>query len=509
MKTSQFQKTTKKLLPYTFLFGLLLLFTYGIPLTGNDLVYASASGLAPRLENSGGNFLSALLSSFLIDFPVLRHVLIAVAIGGSVVTLISFSGIERPYMYYLVLFLSLCAPVAIFTYCFGATLDAGSVLVPGFLVTMYIFTVSDLFVYKGQKKGWKIPLLFLNGFASQLFSEGIAIGILLISFLFMMIISCKYKFSWHLVSHLFGCVLGFTLSLLISGSTDSFSSSFYVMVDHLSGGLNQLFIHNLPLMILTTLACLLLIQPIRSERSKNCNITLYLLLIPMGFFVVFNVIDTVLYPFAVVNRFLAVGKLLIALLYTLGILRTLQHYVSKNKVSVRIKVSIATAWIFLLVYGGVGNATPAFLYIPYLLLVGSAMTLVVYALSRYSRFEKVIRKPLMIACILGVIALSFVTKCNNYYCKVVDTHINESLSQGTTEIELPRSPFENRLGQTNYSQLSDYYHFPSYGTVEISYVSYDQWDWTTYFEVHSAPKVEEEYEDEIDFHEWDDKFEED
>ncbi len=515
MKTSQFQKSTKKLLPYVFLFGLLLLFAYGFPLTGSDLIFKgelggdSISHWLTATNRSGGNYLSTLFSAVLVSVPILRHILIAVALGTICSVLISFCNAERPYMYFILLLLALAAPKGIFAGTFSVTTGAGTVLIPGLLTVLYVFTVSDLFVFKGRKKVWKIPFLFLSGFASQFFSEAIAVSVLILSVFFLIYIGVKIRFSWHLAAHCLGAAMGFVLSLLISGNTDVVADSFYTILDRLSFAMDQLFVHNLLLLGVFTLACLLLIQPIRAERSKNCNITLFLLLIPMGLFVVLNVAWNALSAFAVINRFLVVLKVVAGLCYCYGVFRTLQHYVSKDKIQIRIKGAIIAMWIYILVFTVFGLTYSAMLYIPYILMVGATVVLLAYTLHRHSRTEKVLRKPLSFVSLVGVLALTFITFCNSTYSTVVDTHIQDSLSEGNLQIVLPEAPYVDRLNSTEEEIYSAYYNFPSYGNVELTYVPYTQWDWVQYYEAHNVPVIEEYDENDPKNADWATEIEED
>lgn len=515
MKSIQFQKLSKKLLPYAILCGLIILFTYGLPLTGSDLTFRAELGEGgpsawlDATGKSGGNYISAFLGGILVDIPFLRHMIIAAMLSAAMITLLSYCGAEHSYAYYVVLFLGLAANKVIFAHTFSWTLGATAVLIPASLTVMYLFTVVDLFVYKGRKKSWKIPFLFLSGFVSQLFSEGIGSAILVLSLACLFMLTRKHGLSWHLAAHSLGCLLGCTLSLLVPGGEDQLSSSFYVMIDQFTLALDQLFVENLLVIGLMTLAMLLLIQPIRSERSKNCNKTLLLLLIPVGLFAILSVIDTSLRAFAVVYRYLTIVKLAAVLAYSYGILRTVQHYVSKDRVIFSVQYSLLAVWSFILVFSVVGTAQSNMLYIPHVCLTAMTVIISLYAFRRYSRLEKALRKPLMIVAIAGVLALSFVTICNSSYCDALDTHVRESLAEGKVDLVLPEAPYEDRFVPADYSQLSEYYDFSSYGTVEISYVPFGQWDWNTYYEAHNVPVIEEYDEDAEETEDWASEFEED
>ena len=512
MKTQQLQKLSTKLLPYGILCGLVLIFAYQFPVAGRDLSFAATmgeGGLSSWLakgKEAGGSFLSAFLGALLIDVPLMRHLLIAGCLSALWITVISFSGGERPYMYFPLLFLGLTAPAGIFAYCFSSTLGAATVLPPALLTVLYVFTVSDLMLYKGRKKGWKIPFLFLSGLTGQLFSRGIGLSLLLLSLCFFLIVSRRYGLSWHLGAHCFGCVLGFGASLWLPGGADTLGGSFYTMADQLTLALDLLFTENLLLLGLLTLGCLLLIRPLRRERSRNCNITLYLLLIPMAVFGVLKVAASPLEPFVSLGRFLTALKLPSALAYCIGIYRTLQHYVSKDKIRIRTGNALLALWVFLLVFAVTPTALPSVLYLPYGLMTAVTFLTGGYALRRYHSAEKVLRKPLFLVGVAGTLMISFVTLCNNGCWKAVDTHLRENLSAGTYDLTLPKPPYEDRFVM---GELSDYYDFPSYGNVKISYVPFAQWDWKTYYETHKA-SVTPEYDEDAQFaEEWAYEFEED
>lgn len=515
MKSYQFQKLSKKILPYAFFCGLILLFAYGAPFAGSDFALSSRAGNGGigfwlrEAGGSGGNYISAFLRAIMVDVPILRHLLLATMLSTAAIALLFFCGAERPYMHFVILFLSLAAPKAIFAYTFSGVIGGATYMIPAFLTVMYLFTLSDLFVYKGNKKGWKIPFLFLSGFAVQMFSESIGVALLIISVVSLILLWRKYGFNWHLMAHAFGCILGLSLNLILSGSVDAVSNSFYAMVDQFTVVLDQLFVENILLLSVLTFVCLLLIQPIRLERSKNCNITLLLLLVPMGLFLVLNVLNEAMVPFTMIYRALSIVKLILALSYCLGILRTVQHYVSKDKVIYRVRYALLGVLVFALVYTATGTAMPGMLYIPYLLMVGITGLMLVYALRHYDRMEKVLRKPLFFAAVAGVLALSVITIANGKYCEIVDTHIRDNLQAGKTEITLPVAPYAERLAATDLSDLSDYYDFPAYGEVDIDYVPYEQWDWMTYYEAHNVPVIEE-YDEEMEKTEdWAYEFEED
>lgn len=515
MKSIQFQKSTNKLLPYVFFCGLILLFTYGSTLGTGDMALSMRLGQGgfrswiKEAGASGGNYLSSFLGAMMVDIPLLRHILVAGMLCTTLITLVFYSGAQKPYMYFVILFLGLAAPAKIFAYSFTGAVEPAVMLIPGFLTILYLFTVSDLFVYKGKKKMWKIPLLFVSGLTVQFFTESIGTSVLIMSVIFLICLWKKHGFSWHLGAHSFGCVLGFVFSMIIGGTRDAFSNSLFEISDRWTVALDQLFIDNILIMVLLTLACLLLIRPVRSQRSKNCNKTLALLLIPMGVFLLFYVINDAFVAFPTIVRVLSIVKLVASVMYSIGLLHTLCYYVKKDSIVYRVRCGILGLWIFIFAYSVTSTALPGMLYIPYLLLISFIVLLGTYSFRYYDHLEKVLGKPFFITAVAGVLAFAFVTMVNGKYFEVFDTHIREGLEAGNTEIVLPIAPYEDRMTNTDLTVLSEYYDFSACGNVELIYVPYADWDWDTYYEVHNVPSAEEYDEEAEETADWDHEFEED
>ena len=496
MKAIQFQKYSKNLLPFAIICGLVLVFTYGFPIAGSDWLVANKlgdGGVEAWLDytaSSGGNYLSAFLTAMLVDVPLLRHILTAALICCSLILLIPFCRAEKAYLRYSIVALALAAPAGIFSHTYGWVQGASVTLLPAFLTALLIFSTSDLLYYKGRKKSWKIPLLFLNGLVCQFFSEGIGIAVLLLSLIYLLILTKKHGFSWHLAAHFFGCVLGCTLNLLITGGTDMISGSFYIMLDQLSLALDSLFIHNLFLMGMLTFVCLMLIQPVRSERSKNCERTLMLLLISYCLFVVLGVASSVFAPYRLILRFLAIAKLIAAAAYGYGILRTIQHYVSKDVVLIRVRVCLICIAVFVLVFSMVGTANEAYLYLPHLCIVAMIALLFQYSVRHYSRFEKSMGKTVIAAAVIGILLLAFVSVSNSYASSVAATHTKEQIQLDAGTVSLPEAPFPD-YAMDHGQNMGQYYYVQTPGDVQFQTVPYAQWDWVSYQEAHNVPVIEE------------------
>ena len=188
---------------------------------------------------------------------------------------------------------------------------------------------------------------------------------------------------------------------------------------------------------------------------------------------------------------------------------TMQHYVSKDRVILQVRHSVITLVVFIIAFSFCGTALPNMLYIPALALVAITVSVLLYVLHRNSRLDKTIRTPLIVVAVAGVLALSFVTDVNSYYCSAVDTHIREQLAQECTEITLPCAPYATRIVPITEAQLSEYYDFPSHGEVKITYVPFEKWDWITYYDAHNVPVIQEYDEDAVETEDWAFEFEED
>ena len=126
------------------------------------------------------------------------------------------------------------------------------------------------------------------------------------------------------------------------------------------------------------------------------------------------------------------------------------------------------------------------------------MLLYLYALRRYSRLEKVLRKPLFIAALIGVFALSFITMCNGRYFEAVDTHIHDCIKENTQSIILPEPAYPSHYITADQEVLKDYYQLNDPDVFSISYVPFGEWDWEGYYDAHNVPVIEELDEDELE-----------
>ena len=490
MRSLEFQKASKFLLPFAILCAILLIFCYGYPLTATDRLLAlelEQNGLFSRLTQTKGPMGTELFSALFLSHPLVRHALSAALISACTILLIRYCGAEKSYIYYMTLALVLAAPPAIFANTYAWAEGAASSLAPSFLVLLYLFTACDLFRFKGKKKAWKIPVQFVIGFLTVLFDESFGIAALILSLVLLMFQKKKFGLSLHLVAHSFGCVLGLLLSIVIPGSSQTLAPDFYVMMDRFNLALDSLFVFNWVTVGALTVTCLMLIQPFRRERSKNCNRTLALLLFSAATLLFFRFSHGSLKPFVVLNRFLAVGKLLAAGLFLYAVLRTVEHYVSKDYIGARIRNNMIAIGIFLFAFGLSAKSGENLLYLPFLAFVSCPVSLFVYAIRRYSHVELSSAKFLSFAGIAVSLMLCFISVSNALTVNVMQIHAEEQIKAEQTDIVLPALPYP-RYGSEDMGLGTEY----TVGSdTTVRFIPYTQWNWMEYYEAHHIPVIEE------------------
>ena len=485
MKSYQFQKTTKLVLPFAILWGIAVMFFYNFPLTLSDLTL-SAKGLKGLLGESVGNYGTDLLCGLTLSGGLVCNVIFASLLALCVVLLLSYNDADRSYLYYLTMAMVLVAPKGIFGHTYASVQGAARTLIPTALLLTYLATMCDLFRFKGRKKTWKIPFVFLWGLMTSLFDEGLAVAALILSILLAVLLIKKHGFNAHALAHTIGVLGGFVFSLSVGGSYQAPAASLVTVVRQFSKAVDALFLYNWFVIGVLTVISLFYMRPARTERSANCNRTLFLLLGSVVLLLALRVTDSALLAYPTVDLYLSAIKLVAAGMFLFGLYRVAQHYVSKDYVTLRVRNNIFAVIVCIAVYTFTDGATEEFLFFPFLTMVSCALSLFVNLTRRYSSLEASMKKYFIAFGVLICGVMCFITISNAQTIGVMDRYAREQIDAGQTEIILPALPY-GAYGDPDLqvgSVLSG-----EYGTV--TFAPYDQWDWATYFETHNVPIIEE------------------
>ena len=489
MKTLKFQKTTKRILPFAVLFVIAIIFFYKIPLTAYDRLISlslESKSLGQVLSYSDGNFGRDLIRYLCHSDIFVCNILLATFLVWGVMLVLSYSEAKKAYLFFLSFAFVLMAPKEIFVQTYASLQGAVTVLFPSALLVLYLFSASDLFRYNGRKKGWKIPLLFIYGFFTALFDDRFTLAALLISLCLTFLLFKKCGFSLHMLSHLLGVLGGLILNLCIGGNGLQVVGSFYGILDQLDTAINALFIHNWIVVGTLTLVCLLLIQPIRSERSKKCRFTMALLIGSMFVLLFFRITDTILQTYKILGHYLTFLKAVAAGAYLYAVLRVIRYYVSKEHITTRVRNNLLAVVVFILVFTFMGGNSAELLYLPFLVLIASTVTLFVYVVRHYRHLEDSMKHYFLILGIVLCGLMCVISVSNANTVEVMEIHTRDELDAGKTEILLPALPY-GMYGDPAL-QVGEQIFGESY---TITFVPYDQWDWAAYREAHNVPAIEE------------------
>lgn len=499
MRADIFQKTAKKLLPFAVIFGLILILTYGFPVTGSDwsslardqgLNFSTAAQFA---SDSGGSYLAGFLTGLFGGHDLLRHVVTGTAIFGVFLALVRFCKLKSVYTYFMAACLCIAMPSAIYAQTYAWVSGSFEVLIPACLNLLYLSKAASLLEGKRKSKMWTVLPMCVMGFAAQLFSESMGIGLCLLSASIFTVYYKKKGLSWHLAAHLIGAVLGCVLTWIVPGGLyflrdmgDIFTNA-AVIID-------GVFADNWLVTVPLTLSCLLLIQPIRSERSKRCNQTLWCLLFPTLVFAVCTLVLDKLTAHTILLYFSCAAKFVASILYLIGVGRTARNYISKEATRSKVYLCIAGIAVFCLplLFGSAPDANA--LYLPYLLLVCMTMILACYALHRYSRLEKFLRKPLAVLSCGILLCFLWISAFNGYTQDVRIEYTQDQMRQGAQEICLPDYPYGDYVWDASSDSIQSYYYYETPGDISFTFTSYEDWDWGEYYAKRSS-KFEDEFEE--------------
>ncbi len=419
---------------------LLLLFTYG-------------AASVQSVQEHGGRYLSHLLIDLAGSNALVAHLLAGTALFAAFVGLSFLStrrGGKRPVQLAIVLALTL--PAGVYSQSYGSLNGALTVAPVAALVLFYLVLAEKLL--DKNKTIYAIPM-FLLGLTAALFHEALSIGLCILS----VGLTVRYwKRSWVLLLHSIAACVG--TALLVLGELPLFTVDALLyraetVVDGILAG-------NWPLLVLLTTACLLLVQPLRSERSKRCNRILRELLLPVAGFALCPYLKTV-------ALLAAVLKLLFAAIYVLGLWNTIKVYVHREARRHRLYRLLAAVAAFALPLLFVGEQNEGLLYLPCLLLMAVTLLLWGYALQHFDKLERFWRKLVPMVCALTLFCVGWISVFNGITHDARLEHSRHQESIGVTEICLPEYPFAAyRAEEAELTGLT------------VEYCAWEEWDWESY-----------------------------
>ena len=438
------------------------------------LITCGAASVVP-MENWGGRYLAGVFAELAGMNALVAHLLAGTALFAVFAGMLCLSGRKGSRNVWLTGLLAVALPTAVYSQSYGSLNGAVTVVPAVALGLFYMVLVEKLLDEPKKQASYALPL-FLMGLATPLFHEVPGLGLCILS----VGMTVKYwkRGLWTLLLHSLVVCGGTIFALLSSDNVLLFSnvlSQAGAVVDNVLAG-------NWPMLILLTAACLLLIQPLRAERSKRCNQILRDLLVPVAVFALCPYLKTVA-PFA------AIVKILFAVVYAVGVRKTIHVYVHREARRHRLyRLLLATVAVALPLVLMDGQ-NDGLMLLPCLLLGAATLLLWGYAVQHFANLERFCRK---LAPVVGILALSccvWIAACNGLTDEARREYSRNQEALGATEVCLPEYPFADYRAEEAAALEG----------VTVEYCPWEEWDWESYFAAHRSADTDdgEEYENPV------------
>ena len=448
---------SKSWMPPVFIYLLVLLIAYGAAPVQVGQAY-------------GGRYLAMLLTSLGNSNALLACLLAGTALFAAVAGLFLLCGRRKTKPVWLATALTLTMPTTIYSQTYGSLTGALTLVPVAALVLFYLILLEKLLDSEKKNVRYALPL-FLLGATASLFHEALSFGLCLLS----VGLTVKYwKRGWALILHSLAACAGCVVVLLTS--TEVFAAE--LLLERAEQVIDGVLATNRPLLLLLTTACLLLIQPLRAERSKRCNRILRELLLPVLGFAVCSYLE-------IVPLLAALLKIACAAVYCIGLWNTIQIYVSREARRHRLYRLLAAAGAFILPLLFMADQINGLLYLPCLLLTAVALLLWESAMHHYSKLEAFCRKLLPTVGIVVLCCCVWISVCNGMTDEVRREYTRKQESAGATEICLPEYPFAEYRAEV-----------PVDTAIPVEECAWEDWDWSSYYaERRSSDSQEEDVEE--------------
>lgn len=272
------------------LFAAFAVLAYLFPYSGDDWAWGSEIGLE-RLESGFDGYNGRYLGNLLVLALTRRKFLQTLTVAASTLCLcvmpaVYCSSLKISLLSFSALLIFLI-PKQVFVQSVVWTAGFSNYIPPILLVFAYFLIIRNTF---GEKPVYKkyIPIMtFLLGFACTLFMENVTLYAVVISFLIALYTRIKHgKLFLSHIANLVGCVLG--AAIMFSNSAYSgvlaqkdryrstaMSEGFMpTLKGHLETIINQLFVNNIPLIIIISVLCVILAVSFlkKNENAKHRSV---------------------------------------------------------------------------------------------------------------------------------------------------------------------------------------------------------------------------------------------
>lgn len=416
-------------------------------------------GAASLETTQKGSFLSGLLVSLAGSHDLVAHLLAGTALFAAYLGMLLLAKDQNGTPVWLASLLALTIPAAVYSQTYGSLNGALSVAPAAALTLFYLVLAEKVLGAKHKKARYALPL-FVLGVAAQFFHVSLSIGICILSF--AMTVKYWKRGSWVLLLHSLSAWAGCVVALLFSEKIPWVSTT--NLLCRAEALVDGILAKNWPMLLLLTTACLLLIQPLRADRSKRCSQILQELLLPVAVFA----LCPYLKPVALIAAAL---KLLFAVVYLRGLWQTVKIYVNREHRRHQIQRLLAASGAFVLPLLLVGERNDGLFYLPCLLMAAATLLLWSYALHHFGNLERFCRKLMPAVGITVLCCCVWIAVCNNMTDGVRREYSRHQESAGATEICLPEYPFAEYRAEEAVD----------FTTLTVEFCPWEEWDWSGYY----------------------------
>ena len=282
----------KNIVFFTFLFLSFVLLVSFFPYSGDDWAWGSKMGIE-RLENwfhnYNGRYAGNLLVLLLTRSSFLKTIMIASSLFLICYLPKVYTNSNRLTLSIFSTVLLLLVPKQIFVQAISWTSGYSNYIPPILMTVIYFICIRNIFDTKFPTYKKPLPIFtVLLGFVSTLFMENVTLYNIAIAFIILLFTWYKWKrisfthFAYFIGS-LIGAIVMFTNSAygLIANNKDSYRSTALseglldTIASHAYIICEQFFINNIPMLVVITLLCIILIT--LNEKNKmlsHCSIVI-------------------------------------------------------------------------------------------------------------------------------------------------------------------------------------------------------------------------------------------
>lgn len=497
------RKYTKELLILGLSFLVLLVLSYGYPVTGDDWFFTRTYRERPFLKAFlhawqitrshtiafNGRYLGNYIGALMGCNEIVRQLVRSAIMLLTILCVCRMSRCRSFPSYCGAFLLTVCLPVSLYAQTYAWSAGFFNYVPSAILVLLYLPMLDD--PGPGKAKQGIVP--FFLGLCTQFFSENITVGMLLAAVLLFVLRWRKAGFSPKLFGHLLGLLLGCVLMFLAPGyrtigtEADVYRSVATGLSGIVSTALRNagqiadyLIAENWGLLALITSAATLLLIPSGGEMKRKQWILMGCLLLPCAYFVVDARVLKELYQANAVQIASTVLTCLMTVIYLLGLVGTVLT-LGDLREKRRIIRCLAVALLLSAPLLVVSPVTVRCVYTSYILLACVALLLLRQAVQRFSFCRRQIGVAAIGLCLCAVLSLSWISLWNGKTEATRIAYTEALMEKGAIQITLPGYPYQDYLWGVGSEAITDYYNYENPGDIRFYLVPYEQWNWEEFY----------------------------